>query len=108
MGIVYLLCELGSNPESYKIGITKDNPEKRVKQLQTGNPNKIEVLKCYESKNYKTIEKWLHKKYSLNKTDSNNEWFQLTDKDIVTFNETCKNIESTILFLLKENHFFKE
>jgi hypothetical protein len=109
MGYVYLILEVDKNgDEFYKIGVSKNIPEKRLKQLQTGNPNKIEVLKTYESKNYKTIEKWLHKKYSLNKTQSDNEWFQLTDEEIISFTETCKNIESTILFLLKENHFFKE
>jgi hypothetical protein len=108
MGYVYLILEVDKNgDEFYKIGISKNEPKKRLKQLQTGNPNKIDVLKTYESKNYKKVEQWLHSKYSLNRTDSNNEWFKLTDQDILNFIDTCKSIDSTIDLLLKENHFFK-
>ena len=61
MGYVYLILEVDKDGyERHKIGITKNNPEKRVKQLQTGNSNVIRLLHTYESKNYKHVEKWLH------------------------------------------------
>lgn len=108
MGFVYLILEVDKNgDEFYKIGISKNTPEKRLKQLKTGNPNRIEILKSYESINYKKIEQWLHTKYSFNKTEANNEWFNLNDSDVLNFIENCKEIESTINFLLKENPFFK-
>lgn len=108
MGYVYLILEVDKNgDEFYKIGISKNEPQKRLKQLQTGNPNKIDILKHYKSKNYKKVEQWLHSKYSLNKTESNNEWFKLDDQEVLKFIDTCKNIDSTINLLLKENHFFK-
>jgi hypothetical protein len=62
------------NPPPSPLPPFKEPPkQQRLKQLKTGNPNKIEILKTYESKNYKGIEKWLHKKYSTNKTESKND-----------------------------------
>lgn len=108
MGYVYLILEIDSyGGETHKIGISKNPAEKRLKQLQTGNPNKIEILKVYESKNYKRVEQWLHSKYSLNKTLAENEWFKLTDEQIIGFLTTCKRADETIELLLKENSFFK-
>lgn len=108
MGYVYLLLEVNQHGEEHhKIGISKNEPEKRLKQLQTGNPNRIDILKFYESKNYKRIERWLHSKFINKKTLAENEWFKLNDEDIFEFEESCKKIESTIEMLLKENPFYK-
>lgn len=108
MGYVYLILEVNENGnESHKIGISKNHPEFRVKQLQTGNSNKIDILKFYNSKNYKRIEKWLHNRYSTKKTLSENEWFKLNDDEVINFIETCKKIDDTINMMLKENPFFK-
>jgi len=108
MGYVYLLLEVNQHGEEiHKIGISKNNPEKRIKQLQTGNPNVIRLLHVYESPNYKRIEQWLHARYSNLKTDAKNEWFRLTDNDVIEFKKTCNKTDETIKFLLKENHFFK-
>jgi len=80
MGYVYLFLEIDSaGQETYKIGITKNDPNKRIKQLQTGNPRKIELLKTYSSENYLKVEKWLHRKYSM-KTEAENEWRSLTNE----------------------------
>lgn len=98
MGNVYLLMSTDSDGEKelFKIGITKSSIEKRIKTLSTGNPNKIVLINSYYSKNYKEIEKWLHSRYSLNRTISKNEWFVLTDEQISNFTETCKKIDETI------------
>lgn len=108
MGYVYLLLEVNQHgEESHKIGISKNAPEKRIKQLQTGNPNVISLLQVYESPNYKKVEQWLHSRYNGLKTDVKNEWFRLTDDDVIGFKTTCKKLDETITLLLKENHFFK-
>jgi hypothetical protein len=108
MGYVYLLLEVNQHgEESHKIGISKNEVEKRLKQLRTGNPNKIEVLNFYESKNYKKVEQWLHSKYCLHKTLANNEWFNLPNEKVLSFLDTCKKADETISLLLKENPFFK-
>jgi hypothetical protein len=108
MGYVYLILEVNKNgDEHHKIGISKNEPEKRLKQLQTGNPNRIDVLKSYESKNYKRVEKWLHSRFDNKKTLAENEWFTLSNDDVLNFIETCKKVDETINLLLKENPFYK-
>lgn len=98
MGYVYLLMSTDSDGlnELFKIGITKTSIEKRIKQLSTGNPNKIVLINSYFSNNYKEVEKWLHSRYSLNKTNSDNEWFYLTDEQVSNFIDVCEKIDDTI------------
>jgi len=65
----------------YKIGVS-ENIEKRLIQLQTGNPNRIKVVHIQEYSDMmiaRTIEKHLHrmlKEYRLN-----GEWFELLTPD---------------------------
>jgi hypothetical protein len=108
MGFVYLLMSTDSDglKELFKIGVTKTNIGKRIKALSTGNPNRIILIDYYESKNYSKIEKWLHNRYFIKKTDANNEWFCLEGNDVKSFKETCKKIDETIL-ILKDNPFYK-
>jgi hypothetical protein len=106
-GFVYLLLETDENGnEKYKIGVTKRNIEKRIRELQTGNSNKISVINHYESKNYKKVEKWLHGRYLSKKTLAQNEWFNLTSEDVLGFLDECKKAEAAF-DLLRDNPFFK-
>jgi hypothetical protein len=93
--------------ELYKIGISKHDPEKRVKSLQTGNPNRIILIKKYQSPNYHKIERWLHRKFFIKKTRANGEWFALTHEQANSFLQECKSIDSTVNYLLSENPFYK-
>ncbi len=107
MGYVYLILEVNQHgEEAHKIGISKNPPEKRLKQLQTGNSNEISILKHYESKKYKKVEKWLHNRYSPKRTLAQNEWFNLDNEDVLGFLDECKKAEE-IFDLLKDNPFFK-
>lgn len=107
MGYVYLLLQIESDGlESHKIGITKNDPKLRVKQLQTGNPNKISLLRCYESKNYLKVERWLHRKHSGSKSEAKNEWRILSDEHVFSFIDDCKEADDNINFLLKHNSLY--
>ncbi len=107
MGYVYLLLQIDfDGNESYKIGITKNDPNKRVKQLQTGNPNKISLHRKYETKNHLKVEQWLHRKYQI-KTEAKNEWRTLTDEQVFSFLDDCKTADDNIQFLLDNNSFFE-
>lgn len=107
MGFVYLLLEVNQHgEESYKIGITKNDPRKRNKALQTGNSNKITVLNAYESTNYKLVERWLHGRFKTKKTLAGNEWFNLTPQDVLGFLDECKKGDDIITFMKKENPLF--
>ena len=103
-GWVYLLEERGDYLR-YKIGFTKNNVEKRVKQLSTGNSNEINVICKYESKHYKRIEQMLHRKF--HKTRERLEWFTLSDEQVLSFLTEIKKADELIDFLSKNNPFFK-
>jgi len=107
MGNVYLLLGVDSSGlESYKIGITKNDPKLRIKQLQTGNPKKISLIKTYTSENYLKVERWMHRKYSMNKTEANNEWRELDNDSVASFLTDCAEADDTIKFLKVNNHFY--
>ena len=98
MGFVYLLCD----GEKFKIGMTRGKIEKRVAELQTGNPNEIWIRSYYETMYPTKIEKMMHVRH----TPSNvkNEWFDLTVSEVNNFKNECKKCEE-ILKALKGNPF---
>lgn len=106
MGYVYLLLEIETDgTEKHKIGITKNPPIKRVKQLQTGNPNKIQLLRTYETANYLKVERWMHRKHFSSKTEAKNEWRKLTDEEVFAFISDCEIADDNIKYLQKHNPF---
>ena len=100
-GYVYLLCD----GDKFKIGMTcQKDINKRISELQTGNPNEI-FISAYHETNYPYhIEQMMHLKYKS--FNIMNEWFDLSPKQIIEFNEVCKECERT-LELLKDNPFIK-
>lgn len=102
-GFVYLLAEMGDNLR-YKIGITKNTVEKRVKQLSTGNSDSIMIINRYQSEHYKQIERMLHMKFF--KERKHLEWFTMTDEQVSSFLTEAKKADETIDFLLKDNPFY--
>lgn len=108
MGYVYLLLEVDKHGnERHKIGFSKNHPEKRVKQLQTGNSNVITLLNLYETSNYQKLEKWLHGIFSNQKTEANNEWFTLSNHQVTHFIDECIKADKTISFMKENNPFYK-
>lgn len=69
---IYIITD-GHN---FKVGITTRNPKKRLKQLQTGNSNKLEFIEVFEVEKTKLfkIEKECHKRLQ-NKFPKHGEWF---------------------------------
>jgi len=102
MGKIYLLHAVDT--EKYKVGITSGPIEKRVAQLQTGNPDKIILLRDYESDHYRYIESFLHRKFMSKRAEG--EWFLLEDSDVFNFIDYCQEIEEIASFLSKNNEFF--
>ena len=86
----------------YKIGFTKQTPEKRVKNLQTGNPNKIVLVNSYKSEIAPSIESVIHNYFKHKKNNPEDglrllgEWFLLEKLDVEKFQETCKIIDSNL------------
>ena len=81
-----------SNDLGYiKVGVS-NNPERRVKQLQTGNEHKLTLLFTEEfdctRHHLLHIEKELHKQLRQMTTKTIGEWFFIDDKSIDTIKNT--------------------
>lgn len=101
MAFVYLLSDSGQD-NMFKIGVTRNKIEKRIKQLQTGNGNEIFLIKYYETDYPFFIERLLHMKFFPKQNI--NEWFTLEIEDVNKFNEYCSSFEETAKSL-KDNPF---
>lgn len=98
-GFVYLLCD----GYKFKIGMTrKKDINKRIKELQTGNPYEIWLRSYYETDNPYIIEQMMHTKYMTSKIK--NEWFELNANDVINFKKNCADCER-ILNSIKNNPF---
>ena len=107
MGYVYLLLQIDKDGlETHKIGVTRRKVETRVKELQTGNPNPISILRTYQTENYFKVEGMLHRKYSMLTTEAKNEWRELPPEAIFSFINDCEEVDNTIKFLQENNHFY--
>ena len=103
MAFVYLLGDSGHD-NIYKIGITRNAIDKRIKQLQTGNSGEIFLINYYETDYPFYFENILHLKYYPNQKKG--EWFELDDEDVLNFKSICESLEKNIE-PLKNNPFSK-
>ncbi len=74
---VYLIQAGNKKIDPVKVGFSKD-PERRVKDLQTGNPKPLRLLmkiKCNDDKHARKLEKTLHE--MLGNQNIHLEWFKL-------------------------------
>jgi hypothetical protein len=100
---VYLISSDEQGQKKYKIGYTKNNVEKRLKQLKTGNSNDLTIEKVFNSKWGTKIEAILHRKYSNSKISG--EWFYLSEKEVSLFDSDCKNLEEYFKTTLNSSTF---
>jgi hypothetical protein len=99
--LVYLI----RSDDKYKIGVsTKKNLVNRIKNLQTGNSGKIEVLKTFESEFATLIEKTLHREFVTKKLVG--EWFELSIDEVLTFEQRCVTITNNINLLKNQNNYY--
>ena len=80
-GTVYLLCD--PSTDLFKIGMTRGDVNKRIKELQTGNSCEIHLVKKFDTPIPSYIESSLHH-YFFGKQVLN-EWYKLDLKDIIDF-----------------------
>lgn len=74
----YVYFILNKNDNTVKIGYTKNNPIKRLKQLQTGSSNNLELLYYFNVDSIAT-EKYLHRYFDFDRVRDNGEWFNYSD-----------------------------
>ena len=100
-GCVYLIED--ENNQVYKIGASRNNALKRMKQLQTGNANELKVLFKYDCDYPYRLESILHNRFSHRKVF--NEWYSLSLEEVVNFEKTCQEVDN-IIEVMKDNIFF--
>jgi len=98
-GYVYLIVEWGSEPERYKIGISKNDPQLRLKTHQTSNPHELVLLRKYNSEYYTRIESVMKRDYFKYLLEGGTEWFQLPPEIASNFINECKRIEGIFIHL---------
>jgi hypothetical protein len=101
MKFLYLFRQIGT--DDYKIGISK-HPEKRILELNTGNPQKMELIYKLETKVPYKLESSLHK-FFISKRYEKSEWFLFNNEDLDVFKKQTILL-SQILNNLKENNTF--
>lgn len=89
---VYLISCGKDSDRKYKIGITKRKVEDRIKQFQTGNSERFEILGVYQSKWGSKIESILHRNYQHLRIAG--EWFNLSENQVDGFLNQCRQTES--------------
>ena len=92
---IYLLNQSDTN--LYKIGITKKDPLKRIKELQVGNGNTLILIKTFQTEFNFQFEKALHKYYTQQQVNS--EWFEFSKEILDKFDEVCNLLENNFKIL---------
>ena len=101
MGYIYLICNASN--DTFKIGVTRDSSLKRLKSLQTGSSDELQILYTYKCEYPFRLEKMLHTRFKGK--NIRNEWFTLSAYEVSHFEDYCKELDETIHFML-ENQFF--
>lgn len=108
---VYLIEDIDNG--TYKIGRTKHDPIKRLKQLQTGNSTKLQLLKSFATFYPCRLETLLHNRYQFCNVDyvndfkknSKSEWYYFNEEQINNFEKACEELDNMIE-IMKDNPYF--
>ena len=100
---IYLIKQTNSN--LCKIGIS-ENPEKRIKQLQTANGTPLDLIKQFKTEFGYKLEAALHRHFFSKKTIG--EFFELEEKDIFEFTTICEDKEKNFKYLRENNSYIKD
>ena len=84
----------------YKIGVSK-NTQRRVKQLQTGSSENIEIIYLFKSEYPFKLEMALHNHFNMYKI--NREWYNLPLEDHLNFMALCEKIEGNLKLVFENN-----
>ena len=77
VGYVYFI---NAGPQLFKIGMTNQNPYKRLSTIQTGCPYPVEMYKYIETKTPRQVEEKLHQMFKDQRLQG--EWFSITTEDV--------------------------
>ena len=101
---VYLICSEIEGKTLYKIGYTKREIEKRIKEFRTGNASEFYIIDSFQSKWGTKIEAQLHRNYRSKKIRG--EWFDLTKEDVDFFRKSCEIIHQNLELISTQNTYY--
>lgn len=93
-GHLYLIGYQSADCYRIKIGIAKD-VDRRIRQLQTGCPQKLYLLKAISVAAPRHIEQRLHQKYRHYRIERG-EWFKLPEVAVQDLLNTIDRLESAV------------
>ena len=96
IGTVYLLCD--PSTDLFKIGMTRSNVSKRIKELQTGNSCEIHLVKKFDTQIPFYIETSLH--HHFMSKHSLNEWYKLDEKDKIIIEKKRRGKQKALFYRL--------
>ena len=82
-GCIYIIKQSGSN--LYKIGKTAKDPQGRLRQLQTGNPNHLTLRRSFWTDDITGAERAIHAEFAQHRV-AGGEWFDLDGEGIEEVN----------------------
>ena len=103
MGYIYLICD--PNQNTYKIGVTRNLVQDRIKKLQTGNASELHMIHTVETEYPFRLETMLHNKFKDKKVHG--EWYSLSQDDITNFKKICNSFIDMIDFMKQNPYFMK-
>ena len=101
---VYLISAEFGDKKLYKIGYTKRDINKRIKEFKTGNVSDFIIENSFQSKWGTKIESNLHRRFKTQKIRG--EWFDLNDEDINNFKSYCQVIHDNLELIENNNTYF--
>lgn len=87
--IEYVYFIYSAEVKRVKIGLTVNEPNERMKKLQTGSPTVLYLLAYQETKDCRVLEKDLHNLFKRFRSHTNNEFFELDNSIIEYINKNC-------------------
>lgn len=101
---IYLVCAEINGVRLHKIGYTKRSIEDRIKEFRTGNASDFYIIDSFRSKWGTKIESSLHRVFKNKKIKG--EWFNLTDQDLLSFQERCQTLHDNFELITKNNTYY--
>ena len=98
-GFIYFIYDFQT--KKTKIGKTSKHPAYRLKELQTGNSTKLELLHFYESTQISEEESILHNRYKQYRTIG--EWFELPLPLLLEITHSSPEKHTNSLVLIEDN-----
>lgn len=102
-GYVYLICD--PDKDVYKIGVTRNLNQNRIKKLQTGNATELHMVSYVYCDYPFRLETILHNHFKCKQATG--EWFYLNADEVINFKSIAED-KIKVINLLKDNIFFNK